>query len=78
MLYDNRSQLVDIPGEATIDYVIMEEDSGDRDRMSILTLFDSQPSDAGRYACVAINNVTSTQESALLIVQGKCLLHIIV
>ena len=69
MMYDNGS-LVDIPGAANVDYQISEEEIGDRERMSNLTLLDSQPSDSGQYVCVGRNNVTYAQESATLAVQG--------
>ena len=62
---------MDIPGSANVDYEIIEEEIGNRDRMSVLTLLNSQPSDAGRYVCLATNNVTSSMEAASLNVNGE-------
>ena len=78
MVYDNGS-LMNIPGAANMDYQKIEEEIGDRERMSTLTLLDSQPSDAGDYVCVGRNNVTYSQESATLIIQGissPCILFV--
>ena len=69
MMNDNGS-LVNIPGAANVDYQISEEEIGGRERMSALTLLDSQPSDAGEYVCVGINNIAHAQESGTLVVQG--------
>ena len=65
---------MDIPGAANMDYQKIEEEIGDRDRMSTLTIFNSEPSDAGQYACVTMSNITFTLEIAHLTVQGKLLM----
>ena len=70
MMYDNGS-LVNIPGAVNVEYQINEEEIGDRERMSALTLLNSQPSDAGEYVCVSRNNVTYARESATLVIQGN-------
>ena len=62
---------MNIPGAANMDYLISEMEIGSRDRMSVLTLLNSQPPDAGRYVCVATNNVTSSMEAASLNVNGE-------
>lgn len=72
MLVDKNGSLVNIPGSVGVDYEISEEEIGDRDLSSVLTIIDSQPSDAGQYMCVARNDVTSIQESATLTVHGMC------
>ena len=64
---------MDIPGTVNMDYEIIEEEIGDRERMSTLTIVNSEPSDAGQYACVAMNNVTYTLELARLTVHGRSL-----
>ena len=72
---------MNIPGAANVDYQISEEETGERERMSTLTLLNSQPSDSGDYVCVGRNNVTYAQESATLIVQGissMCIIIIII
>ena len=67
---------MDIPGAANVDYQISEEEIGDRERFSTLTLTNSQPSDAGDYICIGRNNVTYAQESATLVVQGIIIFNV--
>ena len=44
---------------------------GDRERRSNLTIIGTQPSDAGAYGCVTVNEPGDTAEQATLIVHGK-------
>ena len=44
---------------------------GDRERMSNLSILDTQPSDAGGYGCVAVNEPGTTAEQATLTVHGE-------
>ena len=50
---------------------IEEQEIGDRERRSNLTIFGSQPSDAGGYACVAVNEPGSVMLQANLTVHGE-------
>ena len=50
---------------------IQEQEIGDRERRSNLTIFGSQPSDAGGYACVAMNEPGTYREEATLTVHGE-------
>ena len=50
---------------------IQEQEIGDRERRSNLTILGSQPSDAGGYACMAMNEPGTDTEQATLTVHGK-------
>ena len=69
---------MNIPGAANVDYQIIEEEIGERERMGTLTLLNSQPSDAGDYVCIGRNNITYARESATLVVQGISSMCIII
>ena len=62
----------------SVDFSIDEEEIGDRERRSNLTIIGTQPSDSGAYRCVAVNEPGINVEQATLTVHGKriCLLHI--
>ena len=49
----------------------MEQEIGDRERRSNLTIIGTEPSDAGDYGCVAVNEPGSNTEQATLTVHGK-------
>ena len=53
------------------EFIIEEQEIGDRERRSNLTIVGTQPSDAGVYACVAMNELGSTMQQASLTVHGK-------
>ena len=53
------------------DVLIVEQEIGDRERRSMLTILNSQPSDAGGYACVAMNEPGSVMLQANLTVHGE-------
>ena len=52
-------------------FVIVEQEIGNRERRSMLTILGSQPSDAGGYACVAMNEPGSVMQLATLTVHGE-------
>ena len=52
-------------------FTIEEQVIGDRERRSNLTILGSQPSDAGGYACVAMNEPGTDREEATLTVHGE-------
>ena len=49
----------------------MEHEIGERERSSNLTIIDTQPSDAGAYGCVAVNELGTSAENATLTVHGE-------
>ena len=51
--------------------MIEEQEIGDRERRSMLTILGSQPSDAGGYACGAVNEPRSVMLQATLTVYGE-------
>ena len=55
----------------SVDVMIEEQEIGDRERRSNLTILGSQPSDAGGYACVARNEPGSVMQQATLTVRGE-------
>ena len=52
-------------------FMIEEQEVGDRERRSNLTIVDTQPSDAGAYACVTVNEPGSATRQATLTVHGE-------
>ena len=52
-------------------FMIVEWEIGDREKRSNLTILDTQPSDAGGYACVAVNEPGSVMLQATLTVHGE-------
>ena len=52
-------------------YRIEEWEIGDRERRSNLTILGSQPSDAGGYVCVAVNEPGTDTRQADLTVHGE-------
>ena len=52
-------------------YRIEEWEIGDRERRSNLTILGTQPSDAGAYACVAVNEPGNAMQQATLTVHGE-------
>ena len=56
---------------SSVDLTIEEWEIGDRERRSNLTVLDTQPSDAGGYACVAMNEPGTDREQATLTVHGE-------
>ena len=52
-------------------YRIEEQEIGDRERRSNLTVLGTQPSDASGYVCVAVNEPGTDREQATLTVHGK-------
>ena len=52
-------------------FTIEEQETGDRERRSNLTILGSQPSDAGGYVCVARNEPGSVMLQANLTVYGE-------
>ena len=56
-------------------FMIEEQEIGDRERRSNLTILGTQPSDAGAYACVGVNEPGSTTRQATLTVCGELHRH---
>ena len=52
-------------------YRIEEQEIGDRERKSNLTILGTQPSDTGGYACVAVNEAGNVMLQATLTVHGE-------
>ena len=52
-------------------YRIEEQEIGDRERRSMSTIIGTQPSDAGAYACVAVNEPGNAMQQATLTVHGE-------
>ena len=52
-------------------FSILEQEIGDRERRSNLTIIGTQPSDAGAYGCVAVNEPGTSEENATLTVHGE-------
>ena len=56
---------------SSANFTIEEQENGDRERRSNLTILGTQPSDAGGYACVAVNEPGTDREQATLTVHGE-------
>ena len=52
-------------------YRIEEQEIGDREKRSNLTIVGTQPFDAGAYACMAVNEPGSATQQATLTVHGE-------
>jgi len=52
-------------------FSIVEQEIGDRERRSNLTIIGTEPSDAGAYGCVTVNEPGTNSEQATLTVHGK-------
>jgi len=61
------TQLQPSPGS----FSIVEQEIEERERRSNLTIISTQPSDAGAYGCVAVNEPGTTAEQATLTVHGE-------
>ena len=57
-------------------FSIVEQESGERERRSNLTIIGTQPSDIGAYRCVAVNEPGTTSENATLTVHGELVHHL--
>ena len=64
------SDMVQLQNQSAI-FVIVEQEIGDRERITMLTILGSQPSDTGGYACVARNEPGSVMLQATLTVHGE-------
>ena len=53
------------------EFSIQEQETGDRERRSTLTIIGTQPSDAGAYNCRAVNEPGAIAENATLTVHGE-------
>ena len=53
------------------EFSIQEQEIGDRERRSTITIMGTQPSDAGAYDCRAMNEPGTTVEQATLTVHGE-------
>ena len=55
----------------SVEFNIVEQEMGDRERRSTLTIIGTQPSDAGAYDCRAMNEPGAIAENATLTVHGE-------
>ena len=75
------SDMTQLPNSA--EFSIQEQQIGDRERRSTLTIIGTQPSDTGAYECRAVNEHGAIAESATLTVHGEvhhlsvCLQHLL-
>jgi len=53
------------------DFTVEDMEIGDWERRSNLTIIGTEPSDAGAYGCMAMNEPGDTAGQATLIVHGK-------
>ena len=60
----------------SVEFNIVEQESGERERRSNLTISGTQPSDIGAYRCVAVNEPGTTSENATLTVHGELVHHL--
>ena len=70
IVWTRLSDMVQLQNQS-VDVMIVEQEIGDRERRSMLTILGSQPSDAGGYACVAMNEPGSVMQQATLTVHGE-------
>ena len=66
---DDSGMDVDITNELGVTNIV-EQEFGERERMSTLTIVGTQPRDAGNYTCRARNLVEEVDASAILTVHG--------
>ena len=55
----------------SVEFNIVEQEMGDRESRSTLTIIGTQLSDAGAYNCRAVNEPGAIAESATLAVHGE-------
>jgi len=55
----------------SVEFSIVEQEMGDRESRSTLTIIGTQPSDAGAYDCRAMNEPGVIVESTTLTVHGE-------
>ena len=70
IVWTRLSDVVQLQNQS-VDVMIEEQEIGDRERRSMLTILGTQPSDAGGYACVAMNEPGSVMLQATLTVHGE-------
>ena len=70
IVWTRLSDMVQLQNQSGV-YRIEEWEIGDRERRSNLTILGSQPSDAGGYACVAVNVPGNVMLQATLTVHGE-------
>ena len=70
IMWTRLSDMVQLQNQSAT-FVIVEQEIGDRERRSNLTILGTQPSDVGGYACVARNEPGSVIQQATLTVHGE-------
>ena len=70
IVWTRLSDMVQLQNQSGV-YRIEEWEIGDRERRSNLTIVGTQPSDAGAYACVAVNEPGNAMQQATLTVHGE-------
>ena len=70
IVWTRLSDMVQLQNQSGV-YRIEEQEIGDRERRSMLTIVGTQPSDAGAYACVALNEPGNATQQATLTVHGE-------
>ena len=70
IVWTRLSDMVQLQNQSGV-YRVEEWEIGNRERRSMLTILGTQPSDAGSYACVAMNEPGSVMQQATLTVHGE-------
>ena len=70
IVWTRLSDMVQLQNQS-VDVMIVEQEIGNRERRSMLTILGSEPSDAGGYACVAMNEPGSVMLQATLTVHSE-------
>ena len=70
IVWTRYSDMVQLHNQSGV-YRIEEQQIGNRERRSMLTIIGTQPSDAGAYACVAVNEPGNAIQQATLTVHGE-------
>ena len=70
IVWTRLSDMVQLQNQSGL-YRIEEQEIGDRERRSNLTIVGTQPSDAGAYTCMAVNEPGNAIQQATLTVHGE-------
>ena len=76
IVWTRLSDMVQLQPQSGV-YRIEEQEIGDRERRSNLTVLSTHPSDAGGYACVAMNEPGNVMQQATLTVHGELQVHMV-
>ena len=70
IVWTRLSDMVQLQNQSGV-YRIEEQEIEDRERRSMLTIAGTQPSDAGAYACMGVNEPGNAMQQATLTVHGE-------